>query len=192
MRNQVQKYDKEAAAKVRARWPSLKRREDLSAEELREMLEYDPLTGKLRWTHDGGRYKKGDEAGADQRGYLAVYLRGRTHLLHRLVWLHVTGAWPEKQIDHINQVKSDNRWCNLRDVDPKANTENVRRPRADNRSGFIGVAKEANGKFRACTVIDGRRVTLGRYATAEEAHEVYLNAKKLHHHGFVPTPSTRP
>ena len=34
------------------------------------------------------------------------------------------GTWPTKQIDHVNRIRHDNSWTNLREVEPVQNAEN--------------------------------------------------------------------
>ena len=48
---------------------------------------------------------------------------------HRLIWALQTGEWPKQQIDHINGVKDDMRFSNLRDVSAKINHRNYRNNR---------------------------------------------------------------
>jgi len=49
----------------------------------------------------------------DKRDYVVINLDGKAYKAHRLIYLLVTGIDPE-QIDHINGICNDNRWCNLR------------------------------------------------------------------------------
>ena len=89
---------------------------ELTAARLRKMLHYDPETGVFTrlWT--------GNVTGCpDAKGYLRIAADGRSYRAHRLAVLYMTGAWPSEQIDHINQVRTDNRWSNLR---PATNGEN--------------------------------------------------------------------
>lgn len=46
------------------------------------------------------------------------------YLAHRLAFLYMTGAFPTNQVDHINRVRNDNRFINLREVLPSDNSKN--------------------------------------------------------------------
>jgi hypothetical protein len=116
-------------------------------------------------------------------GYRRVMLRRRNRLAHRLAWFLVTGEWPKNTIDHINGNKSDNRWANLRDVAVQTNSQNERRARRNNRSGFLGVRKNRVGMYVAAIGIDYGKRHLGSFKTPEEAHAAYIAAKRLHHEG---------
>ena len=95
---------------------------DLSVDYVRLRLTYDPETGIVRWRD--GRCK-GRLAGSLSHGYLNIGLAGRRYLLHRVVWLWMTGQWPTLELDHINGLRWDNRWCNLREVSHIQNCSNV-------------------------------------------------------------------
>ena len=155
---------------------------DISVEELKDALSYDSETGIFRWRK---RFAKavhvGDIAGSpDNKGYIMIGFRKRIYKAHRLAWLYVYEKWPSNLIDHINGDKSDNRIKNLREVDAGGNSENIRRPNKRNKSGFMGVIFYQN-KWRASMTVNGKTKWLGDYATPEEAHQAYLEAKRRHH-----------
>lgn len=159
---------------------------ELTAERVRELFDYDPLTGAmLRRVTRGGTARKGVLAGYKTKyGYLSTRVDGRAHFNHRLIWLLVTGQWPNNYIDHINGVRDDNRLVNLRDVTRACNGENLHRAHADNPSGLLGVHKYARTKsFTAKLYTNGKHIHLGYYASPEAAHAAYLEAKRQLHAG---------
>lgn len=103
----------------------------------------------------------------------------------------VMSAKSSETIDHRNSDKLDNRKENLRFCTPGQNAKNSnRKPGA---TGLCGVyinnplGKTGNGvknKFVARIRVDMKNVWLGRYATAEEAHRVYVDACKKYHGSF--------
>jgi len=119
--------------------------ENLTQEELKKLFYYDTDTGGFIWNVSrSSQCKIGDEAGYIQRNkstgksYRTILVNGKTYLAHRLVFLYITGAFPDDQVDHINGDGCDNRWINLRCV---SNTENRRNIKLfhNNKSGVCGV-----------------------------------------------------
>ena len=156
-----------------------------SAETLRELITYEPDTGLFRWRISRGRAGAGKIAGcADSAGYIRIYILGRKQAAHRLAWLYMTGEWPVIDVDHKDTVKSNNRWSNLRLATRSQNSENQRGPKANNRSGYLGVHfHKRSQKYVASITVRGKRRQLGEYRTGEEAYAVYLAAKReLHTH----------
>lgn len=82
----------------------------------------------------------------------------------------------------INGVRSDNRWANLRMVSRSVNNQNQRRARKDNKSGLLGV-RPNRARWAASIFVYGKKHHLGTYDTAEEAHAVYIKAKRGLHVG---------
>lgn len=97
---------------------------------------------------------------------------------HRWAWKLMTGEWPAGQIDHINGVRDDNRWSNLRLATPAQNAQNCGK-RAENKSGFKGVSWDKTAeKWVAQISINGKSKRIGRFKTPEEAHAAYVAAAK--------------
>ncbi len=94
----------------------------------------------------------------------------------------MTGEWPKDQVDHINQVKDDNRWCNIRECNSSQNKGNELL-RADNTSGYKGVVwdKDRN-KWRAQISINNKQTNLGRFDCKYEAARAY-NEAAIEHFG---------
>jgi hypothetical protein len=145
----------------------------LTANELKQLVRYDAETGLFYWA---GKPRVGVRIGAlageQNIAYPRIRLRRIEYKAHRLAWLYVHGEWPSGDIDHINGDPSDNRIANLRVATPGQNLANSKR-RADNSSGFKGVALQSNGRnWRAH--FGGQY--LGSFSTKEEAHAAYRRA----------------
>lgn len=157
----------------------------LTLERAKELLEYDPETGVMRWAQDRSiAVKKGQIAGTKGNGYRQLIVEGARLRGHRIAWLMVYGVWPKGDIDHINGVRDDNRIANLRDVTRSVNVQNQRRPQVHGKSGFLGVSWNKNARKWSATIrIGGRSRHLGLFVTAEEAYQAYLNKKREAHEG---------
>lgn len=139
---------------------------------------YDESSGSFTWIASG------IPAGSIDKitGYLRLSVAGHRIMAHRVAWLIKTGSLPEDQIDHRNGVRSDNRWENLRATTNSGNMENQRRARADSSTGLLGV-KIAKKRFAAKITVRGKDHWLGTYDTPQEAHAIYLQAKRKLHEG---------
>lgn len=147
----------------------------LAADRLRTLFAYDEATGLFI------RRSSGQTAGhKHSAGYLSIGIDGRAYLCHRIAWLYVHGEFPVDQIDHINGNRADNRIANLRQCSNAENCQNVR-PHRDG-AGLLGTSWEKRrGKWQAGIGINGKRIHLGYYASREDAHAAYLQAKQERH-----------
>lgn len=142
--------------------------EILTHEILLDVIEYDQNTGSVIWSDTPRNRRSRDrfclkEAGSLHRstGYRHLTLSSVRYRMHRVIWFYVTGAWPEGVIDHINGIKNDNRWVNLRDVNPEDNTRNAKL-RVDSSSGITGVSWDKREvKWMAYINANKVRITLG-------------------------------
>jgi hypothetical protein len=159
-----------------------------SAERLRQVLSYDPLTGDFRWrslmtpsskpTLVAGR--------ADAEGYLSIRLDGREHRAHRLAWAYVYGEWPKPHelIDHIDRNRSNNAISNLRIATAAQNAQNTS-VSVRNTSGIKGVSwDKKHGRWDARIRVNGRRIRLGLFGTKEQAAAAYAAACLRYHRAF--------
>ena len=159
----------------------------LTADQLREYLDYDPVTGEFRWAKDiGCKVKQGSKAGSvDCIGYVKIKINRKQYSAHRLAFLYMEGRWPDSFMDHINGNRSDNRWENLREANIVQNSHN-RKVRSNSKLGIKGVNFRLNkNRYQATIVVEGRKIRLGYYATPEEAHAAYCQAAQEYHGDFA-------
>jgi hypothetical protein len=161
-----------------------------TAEELRELLDYNSETGIFTWkVQRGSRALVGKEAGCldTVNGYRSVGIKGVLYSAHRLAWFYVYGIEPKEFLDHINGIKDDNRLSNLREATAVENQWNQGR-RSSNTSGYKGVYwNREKQKFMARCQVNGKDNYLGLFPTAEAAHAAYVAFAKEHHGDFART-----
>ncbi len=141
----------------------------ITKERLDELLAYDRETGLFTWRVRRQRIRIGSVAGRpNTSGHIQIKIDGKPHLAHRLAFLTMTGCWPENEVDHINGVRDDNRWTNLR---PATHAENGRnRCKTRNTSGVTGVRWDAaRGKWCAYIRVNRKHIHLGRLTEFEDA-----------------------
>lgn len=128
------------------------------------------------------------------RGHLAMTVKQKVFYMHRVVYEFANDPIPHGlQIDHINEIKTDNRLANLRVVTQSENFQNISIPNKRSLTGFRGVSMDRRtGKFAAATQAGGKYWYIGRYKTAEEANLVYRYAVSvLHTHNPLALPSAK-
>ncbi len=152
---------------------------DFTVSDLCFWLRYEPDTGLFFSVR--GRFA-GREVGGLRNGYVYVGFLGAQYRAHRLAWFVTHGRWPKDGIDHIDGNKQNNRISNLREADSLENNQNMRSARSTSKSGLLGAFFEASsGKWRSTIRVNGKNHNIGRFATAQEAHEAYVNAKRRLH-----------
>lgn len=95
---------------------------------------------KNNFYQSGGQLYKNNKSkpvgSKDRDGYKTTVLRlpnGQTNnyknfKVHHLIWFLYSGSWPENELDHINDIRDDNRVENLRIV---TRQENVNKYKQD-------------------------------------------------------------
>lgn len=151
-------------------------------EQVNRLLEYDPATGVFRWrVNRAGNAKAGDRAGCVKKtghGYRHISILGTSYGAQHLAWLLVTGAWHRGIIDHVNGIRDDDRWCNLRAATAQQNCANRVRA-SNNRSGLKGVHwNKIDKKWKAGIKVDGVIRHLGYFTDKTAAHAAYCAAAK--------------
>lgn len=159
--------------------PAGTRMEVLSAEELRNILAYDPDEGVFRWRLSGlGKRKAGTIAGYAGKRMVSITINHRIHSAHRLAWLYMTGIWPVCLVDHIDCNPLNNKWSNLRQATHSQNSCNIRGRAA---SGFKGVYRSSKNSWRATIAVKGKSYRVGNFSTREDAAKArQVFAEKLH------------
>lgn len=143
----------------------------LTQEELKSLLSYDPETGEFTWlVNKGSRAQANNKVGkpCKTHGYVFIRINKKLYRAHHLAWLYFYGVYPSLDIDHINQIKHDNRLCNLREVSRSVNNYNTNK-----RKGYC----KRNDKYRSYINVNGKQKHLGTFNTEEEAKEAYEQAK---------------
>lgn len=155
------------------------RRNNLSQSRLKEVLLYIPESGLF--------YRKNSERVAGTTniyGYRYVTVDSVLYYGHRLAWLYMTGEWPPDEVDHINRIRDDNRWDNLRSASRRENRGNMLSKR--NTSGVKGVYwNKEKGLWQAQIASGATCRYLGRFVSIEEAKTAYDTAAREYFGDFT-------
>jgi hypothetical protein len=158
----------------------------IDQQELKQLLVYDSNTGIFTWkTSLNPKIKIGSVAGhKDNKGYIRIKLNGKSYKAHRLAWLYVYGLWPVNIVDHINNIKDDNRILNLREASDSENQYNSLL-RKSNTSGFKGVYfHKKKLKWIAQCRVDKKLNYIGQFDSVLEANEAVMEFRKSYHGEF--------
>lgn len=140
----------------------------LTQKEVNELFELKS-SGEIVWKKNYYKGKEGMVAGyVNSSGYMAIKIKGKNYLVHRIIWLMTYGYFP-KEIDHINHNGCDNRLENLREVNNLENSRNKTRNK-NNTSSVMGVywLKPYN-LWQARIRVNGKHISLGCYKDFNEA-----------------------
>jgi len=155
----------------------------LTQEILKELLHYDPDTGVFTWLYRDKKWFKKDRicnswnsrflgktAGSlHPCNYLFISIIDRVYRAHRLAFLYMTGSMPPEEMDHINGIRYDNRWENIRPVNRLVNSKNTKIG-CNNTSGVTGVSwSKKRRKWEANIQGNGKNVHLGMFVDIQEA-----------------------
>lgn len=143
----------------------------ISHERLLEVLHYNPETGV--WTNIITRSSgavAGEHPGNIKKGYRRIRIDNKVYTSARLAWFYMTRGQPLFTIDHINRVRDDDRFCNIRDV---TMSENNRNKEGISYSGDGVYYRKDRNQYRARTYVEGRRVHIGNFYTFDEALAAY-------------------
>ena len=155
----------------------------LTQELLKELIHYDPETGEFTWLERDRRHFKTDRSrniwnttfhgnvagGDDGSGYLRIGVLCKSYRAHRLAFLYMTGEFPPEHTDHINGIRDDNRWINLRAATSAENCRNARIS-SNNNSGVHGVSWHKRCSFWVVGIqLNGKSKHIGYFKDKFEA-----------------------
>ena len=165
----------------------------LSSEQLKSLFKnynYNPLTGDVS-------SKLGHVYCSTERGYPVhvVKIAGKKTriLLHRMILAaHIEESIDDLDVDHINGVRDDNRFSNLRAVNRSNNRRNSAKPR-NNVSGVVGVCWHKHQRkwevkllnktigysrdfFEACCIRKSNENKAGGFTNRYGSERVYVNS----------------
>jgi hypothetical protein len=159
----------------------------ITAERLREVLDYDPSTGLFRWRMSlGARAVTGEIAGSQKpSGYICINVDGVRYRAHRLAWLYMTGEHPPLMVDHKDNVRNHNQWDNLRLATNQENGRNSRKKRF-NTSGHKGVFwSKQRSKWCAKINVQQKQIHLGFHDCKSDAVAAYARGARQHFGEFA-------
>jgi hypothetical protein len=141
-------------------------------EELRQLFEYDPEIGQLRWrARLSNRTFIGAVAGTQRPdGYFKIRIHGSFFYSHRIIWALFTGQdVGGMQIDHINGNKADSRFENLRLANTGENMRN-RTAQVNSKSGIFGVFWDKSRNMWTVSVqAGGKTIYRKRFRSLDDA-----------------------
>jgi hypothetical protein len=160
----------------------------LTQERLKEYLHYDRETGIFTWLkRSAKRIKIGDKANIFNKilGYDRVKFLYVTYSAHRLAWFYVYGEFPEKgfEIDHIDNVSTNNRIANLRLVTHSQNMLNQRVSKKST-SGHKCIYRTNSG-WIVRPKLNGKNPSLGTFKLLEDAVRVRNEWAKINHGEYI-------
>lgn len=154
---------------------------ELTQERLKEVLDYDPETGNLFWKVPiSPRVRVGEKAGTpNSSNAMIISVDKRRYQCHRVIWLWMTGAWPEHEVDHKDTNPLNNRWENLRACTRAQNMHNTKVAK-NNKLGVKGV-RYRKGKYQ----VRVHNKAYGSYDDLELAEFISQEARATLHGEFA-------
>lgn len=164
--------------------PSAEKQSRLTAARLRELMTYEPETGRFRWNVRRQGVTVGQIAGSlNEKGYRIIIIDGCHYRAHRLAWLYIHDEWPELDIDHRNGCRDDNSIGNLRLATRAENLWNAP-ARRNNKSGIKGVCPHPGGYWQGYVTVKGKHYA-NTFKRKEDAIKFVRDARQAHHGEFV-------
>jgi len=161
----------------------------------KRMFSYDPDTGEINNIRKNRLYTRKTIKGYRECIYITVDTIEYRSTYHRLCWfLHTGTLIPDNmQIDHINNIKDDNRIVNLRVCTNESNSKK-KLLRVDNKTGYRGVQLTSDNNGRkiyhyyssSITIKKGAGPTkIGRFKDSFYAAIFYDSANRYYFKDFA-------
>jgi hypothetical protein len=161
-------------------------RKDLPSQEyLKECFDYNPNTGEVKWkerpiehfNYNRSTYGRFTKLFANkpitsytEKKYYQVSLCNEYYLLHRIIWKLYYGIEPPYIIDHINNIRTDNRIANLRGATILENCRNKNSLISSNTSGYLGITYiNKNKRYRVTINYENITIYVGEFKDVNEA-----------------------
>lgn len=159
----------------------------MTQDELKQVLDYNPNSGEFFWKKQMASWiPAGTSAGNLNKklGYVQIRIHKKLYYAHRLAVLFMTGEMPTEQVDHINGIRSDNRWLNLREASSTEQMRNTAISR-NNTSGVNGVSWcTSRQRWQAGITVNHKTKFLGYFKDFIDAVSARKQADALY--GFHP------
>jgi hypothetical protein len=150
----------------------------LTQQALKELLTYEPDTGLFRYNYmTFYRTEPNKIAGfINALGYVIIAIDGVDYKAHRLAFLYMENKLSLDDVDHINRIRHDNKWKNLREVDRVLNAHNTGHY-ITNTSGVKGVCFDKKKKLYTAQINFSNKIYKKRFKLLADAVN-WLYAKR--------------
>jgi hypothetical protein len=102
------------------------------------------------------------------------------------VYLHRLLIPRAERVDHINEDKRDNRRVNLRACSHQENLRNKSNPQQGSSNPHLGVCRAPRDRWRAYISVNRRQISLGYYASLEDAIQARIAGERKYFGDFAP------
>lgn len=151
---------------------------DYGDDRYRKGFKYSPQTGMFYRNPQPHKHqaKVGPLVTTKRDGYIRYKTLKRDLSAARMAFVFMGSLVPDDmEVDHINGVKTDNRFCNLRLVTFRQNQNN----RQIHRDGHLpGTTKTKAGNWESGCTHKGRSYFFGTHKTPTLAHKAYLEGTR--------------
>lgn len=142
----------------------------ISINRVNKILQYCPKSGELTSLIQRGPISIGQRLGCldTHSNYRYIMIDGVRVLEHRLIWFIMNLSWPIVIIDHIDKIRSNNIYSNLRDSSYRGNSTN----KINNSPSGHNITLTKANNYMVTITINSVRHSYGTYKTNEQAIKV--------------------